>query len=136
MKIANAHSGKSTFIKGHGRKGSMKLDDYQKMLLEGEKTNGFEHEPKQKPLKKSKRMGSDVASRLRRVAESGVTPAKSLWADAAEQIERLEAILRKVKYMRQRQKQFLRDRTQKNLVEAKQAEGSVDEALEKWEKKK
>lgn len=55
MRIANPYSGKAVFIKGRGRKGSMKLDDYQKMLLEGERTNGFEHEKKQKPLKQGKR---------------------------------------------------------------------------------
>lgn len=52
MKIINPFSGKSKFFKGHGRKGNKKLDDYQLMLLQGERTNGFENEPKQKPLTK------------------------------------------------------------------------------------
>jgi len=52
MKIINPFSGKSKFFKGRGRKGNKKLDDYQLMLLEGERTNGFENEPKQKPLTK------------------------------------------------------------------------------------
>ena len=55
MKIADAYSGKAKFFKGGGRKGSSKLDDYQKMLLEGVRTNGFEHEKKQEPLKKNRK---------------------------------------------------------------------------------
>ena len=50
MKVVDSYSGKAKFIKGHGRKGTKRLDEYQKMLLEAESTNGFEHEPKQKPL--------------------------------------------------------------------------------------
>lgn len=50
MKFADGHSGKAKFFKGGGRSGTKRLDDYQKMLLEGERTNGFEHEKKQKPL--------------------------------------------------------------------------------------
>lgn len=50
MKIIDGYSGKAKFFKGRGRKGKTELDDYQKMLLEGERTNGFKHEKKQKPL--------------------------------------------------------------------------------------
>ncbi len=50
MKIADSHSGETKFIKGRGRRGNTKLDKYQKMLLMAEKTNGFDNEPKQKPL--------------------------------------------------------------------------------------
>lgn len=50
MKIVDGYSGKAKFIKGYGRKGTKHLDEYQKMLLEAEATNGFEHEAKQKPL--------------------------------------------------------------------------------------
>jgi len=50
MKIIDGHSGKAKFFKGKGRKGTSSLDDYQKMLIEAEKTNGFQDEPKQKPL--------------------------------------------------------------------------------------
>ena len=50
MKIADGHSGEAKFIKGRGRKGSRRLDKYQKMLLEGKRSNGFVHERKQKPL--------------------------------------------------------------------------------------
>ena len=50
MKIVDGYSGEAKFIKGRGRRGNTKLDKYQKMLLKAERTNGFEHEPKQKPL--------------------------------------------------------------------------------------
>ena len=52
MKIIDPFSGKSKFFKGRGRKGNKNLDDYQLMLLEGERTKGFKNEPKQKPLTK------------------------------------------------------------------------------------
>lgn len=48
-----------------------------------------------------------------------------------KKVERLEGIIRTGKYMRQRQKQFLDNKTQKNLVEAKQAEAAFDRATEK-----
>ena len=46
-------------------------------------------------------------------------------------VEKLEGIIRTGQYMRQRQKQYLKDKTQKNLVEAKQAEAAFDRATEK-----
>lgn len=60
MELIDGHSGKRKFFKGRGQSGSTKLDDYQKMLLEGEKTNGFEKEEKQKPL-----TGLETAEELR-----------------------------------------------------------------------
>ena len=45
-----------------------------------------------------------------------------------DRIEELEAILRKAQYMRQRQKQYFKDRTQENLVGSKQAEAAFDRA--------
>jgi len=50
--ISDGHSGKKKFFKGTGRKGKSKLDRYQRMILTGEK-EGFDNEPKQKPLSKS-----------------------------------------------------------------------------------
>jgi hypothetical protein len=50
MKIIDSYSGKRKFLKGRGRKGRFTLDEYQLMLIEGEKTNGFENELKQRPL--------------------------------------------------------------------------------------
>ena len=50
-------------------------------------------------------------------------------ATLKKKIEDLEAILRKAQYMRQRQKQYFKDRTQKNLVESKQAEAAFDRAM-------
>ena len=50
-------------------------------------------------------------------------------ATLKKKIENLEAILRKAQYMRQRQKQYFKDRTQKNLVESKQAEAAFDRAM-------
>lgn len=52
MKIIDQFSGSRKFFNGTGRKGNCKIDDFQKLLLEGERTNGFEYEPKQKPLSK------------------------------------------------------------------------------------
>ena len=63
MKIINPFFGKSKFFKGRGRKGNKKLDDYQLMLLEGERTNGFENEPKQKPLTKRELKAKGFRSR-------------------------------------------------------------------------
>lgn len=48
---------------------------------------------------------------------------------AEARIEALEAALRKGQYMRQRQKQYFKDRTQDNLVGSKQAEAAFDRAL-------
>jgi hypothetical protein len=50
-------------------------------------------------------------------------------ATLKKKIEDLEAILRKAQYMRQRQKQYFKDRTQENLVGSKQAEAAFDRAL-------
>jgi hypothetical protein len=49
-----------------------------------------------------------------------------------KKVERLEGAIRTGIYMRQRQKQFLDNKTQKNLVEAKQAEAAFDRATEKY----
>jgi len=48
---------------------------------------------------------------------------------AADLIEELNAILRKAKYMRQRQKQYFKDKTKENLIASKQAEAAFDRAL-------
>lgn len=45
-------------------------------------------------------------------------------------VEKLESHLRVGKYMRERQKGYFKDRTQKNLVETKQAEAAFDKVLE------
>ena len=50
MKITDGYSGEQKLFKGRGRKGNTKLDSYQRMLLEAERTNGFAQEKKQKPL--------------------------------------------------------------------------------------
>ncbi len=54
--------------------------------------------------------------------------------EAADRIETLEAALRKGQYMRQRQKQYFKDRTRDNLVGSKQAEAAFDRALAKEKK--
>lgn len=64
-----------------------------------------------------------------------ITPSLKREAELKRRVEYLESILRKVKYLRQRQKQFFKDKTKDNLVGAKQAEASVDRALAEWEKK-
>jgi hypothetical protein len=42
MKIPCSNSGNAKFFKGPGRKGTTKLDDYQKMLLEQADLNNLE----------------------------------------------------------------------------------------------
>ena len=42
MKIPCSYSGNKKFFKGHGRKGTTELDDYQKMLLEQANLNNLE----------------------------------------------------------------------------------------------
>jgi len=49
-----------------------------------------------------------------------------------KKVDRLEGNIRTGIYMRQRQKQYLKDKTQKNLIEAKQAEAAFDRVAEKY----
>jgi hypothetical protein len=48
----DGHSGKKKFFRGSGHKGKSKLDTYQRMLMTSAE-EGFDNEPKQKPLTNS-----------------------------------------------------------------------------------
>ena len=78
-------------------------------------------------------MTDDLVKRVRRIgigSELGATTRDRTTAqEAADRIEALEAALRKGQYMRQRQKQYFKDRTRDNLVGSKQAEAAFDRAL-------
>lgn len=79
-------------------------------------------------------MTDDLVKRLRKV-EPDAPGERTRWyrnpdgPEAADRIEALEAALRKGQYMRQRQKQYFKDRTRDNLVGSKQAEAAFDRAL-------
>jgi len=59
MKIVDAHSGKRKFLKGQGRFGTKKMDEFQQMLLDQDRVNllekkGLVNQDRQsKPKKKS-----------------------------------------------------------------------------------
>ncbi len=73
-------------------------------------------------------MTDDLVKRLREVKDWWREPGRTA-EQAADRIEALEAALRKGQYMRQRQKQYFKDRTRDNLVGSKQAEAAFDRAL-------
>ena len=73
-------------------------------------------------------MTDDLVKRLREVKDWWREPGRTA-EQATDRIEALEAALRKGQYMRQRQKQYFKDRTRDNLVGSKQAEAAFDRAL-------
>lgn len=73
-------------------------------------------------------MTDDLIDRLQNPHFDDLQWPKGLFAECADRIETLEAALRKGQYMRQKQKQYFKDRTQDNLIGSKQAEQAFDKA--------